>query len=157
MPSLWVAILTLALHAGAFEQKASSAPELRQSFEVETQRVVSGSVVDASRTYESGQPITVIHILEFSANLFPMEPKPLRLRLCGNQNNEIQSAIHTNITLVYRPVSHSRLTGCVALVKIVPYIDNGAWRAIRLGSSTEKWSIQHEKATHRPLGSFSTN
>ena len=94
--------------------------ELHNYTQIKTKRVVIGSVGDISARYENGKPITVIHILEFSTDLFPLEPNPLQVRLCGDQS-ALEAAVHTNITLVYNPVSQSRLTGCLNLISSEPW------------------------------------
>jgi hypothetical protein len=97
----------------------ANSPELHNYIQVKTKRVVVGSVADISARYENGKPITLIHILEFSTGLFPLEPALLQLRFCGEQR-ALNAAVHTNITLVYNPASQSRLTGCLSLLSSDP-------------------------------------
>jgi hypothetical protein len=118
--------------AGNSSNPNATSPELRNYTRVETKRVVIGSVADISVRYENGKPITLIHILEFSTDLFPLlEPNLLQVRLCG-VHSTLEAAVHTNIALVYDPASHSRLTGCLSLISNQPWQDGSRWQTVTL-------------------------
>jgi hypothetical protein len=120
----------LALSATCSASLASSRSELRAFSQIKTERVVIGAVADISAQYESGTPITVVHILEFSTDLPPQTPKLLQVRVCGDQRNRLQSALHTNITLVYNLASQTRLTGCFTLISSDPWKDSSRWQTV---------------------------
>ena len=130
MRSLWFPILVLALGPNSNAGLTAPKPELRTFSHLETNRAVIGSVADASIEYDNGRPITVIHILQFSTDVFPQEPILLQVRLCGNHGHRLEPAVHTNITLVYNSVSHSRLTGCLRLISSKPWEDGSKWHTV---------------------------
>jgi hypothetical protein len=118
--------------AGNSSSRNATGPELRNYTQVEAKRVVIGSVADVSVRYENGKPITLIHILEFSTDLFPLlEPNLLQVRLCG-AHSALEAAVHTNIALVYNLESHSRLTGCLSLISNQPWQDSSRWQTVTL-------------------------
>jgi len=121
-------------------------PQVRDLTQVQTERVVIGSVADISARYENGKPITVIHILEFSADALLKEPDFLQVRLCGDQGGRLESAVHTNTTLVVNPISQSVLTGCLSLISSEPWKGGSKWQAITFNSDKVKRSIQLEKS-----------
>ena len=71
MRSLSCPIFALALSVSCFADLAASKPAVPTFTQLKTERVVIGSLADVSARYESGKPITVIHILEFRTDLFP--------------------------------------------------------------------------------------
>ena len=146
MRSRWLPILALALSISSSAEPVAPKPEVQTLTQAPTERVVIGSVADISARYENGKPITVIHILEFSADVFPKEPNLLQVRLCGDQGGQLESAVHTNVALVINPVSHSTLTGCLSLISSVPWKDGSKWQAITFNSDKVKRSIQLEKS-----------
>jgi hypothetical protein len=81
-------------------------------------RTVIGSLADGSVRYENGRPVTLIHILEFRTDVFPGEPKLSELRLCGDNSSILDSAVHTNVVVVYGLASASKLTGCLGLIRV---------------------------------------
>ena len=128
--------------AGSYSSPNVGAPELRNRMRAKAKAVV-GSVADISTRYENGKPITIIHILEFSTDLFPLEPTLVQVRLCGDQG-ALDAAVHTNITLVYNPASHSRLTGCLSLISSDPFADGSQWQTVTSTSHTVKPSMHHD-------------
>jgi hypothetical protein len=128
--------------AGSYSGPNVGAPELRNRMRAKAKAVV-GSVADISTRYENGKPITLIHILEFSTALFPLEPNLVQVRLCGDQR-ALDAAVHTNITLVYNPASHSRLTGCLSLISSDPFADGSQWQTVTSTSHTVKPSMRHD-------------
>ena len=129
--------------AGSYSGPNASVPELSNCMQVKTKRAVVGSVADISTGYENGKPITLIRILEFSTDLFPLEPTLVHVRLCGDQR-ALDAAVHTNITLVYNPASHSRLTGCLSLISSDPFADGSQWQTVISTSHTVKPSMRHD-------------
>ena len=123
----------------------ATGPELRNHTQAETKRAVIGSVADISVRYENGKPITLIHILEFSTDRFPLEPNLLQVRLCGT-HSALEAAVHTNITLAYNPVSHSRLTGCLGLISNEPWRDSSRWQTVTFTPTTVKRSVRRDKS-----------
>ncbi|MBZ5667165.1 MAG: hypothetical protein LAO30_21500 [Acidobacteriia bacterium] len=113
--------------------------------QVNTERVVIGSLADISARYENGKPLTVIHILEFKTDAFPNEPNLLQVRLCGDQSGALGPAVHTNIILAYDLASQSRLTGCLSLISSEPWQDSSKWRTITFNPSTTRRSTQRAK------------
>ena len=128
--------------AGNYSSPNARASELRNCMQV-AKRAVVGSVADISTRYENGKPITLIRILEFSTDLFPLEPNLVQVRLCGDQG-ALNAAVHTNITLVYNPASHSRLTGCLSLISSDPFADGSQWQTVTSTSHTVKPSMRHD-------------
>ena len=128
--------------AGSYSSPNVGAPELRNRMRAKAKAVV-GSVADISTRYENGKPITIIHILEFSTDLFPLEPTLVQVRLCGDQG-ALDAAVHTNITLVYNAASHSRLTGCLSLISSDPFADGSQWQTVTSTSHTVKPSMHHD-------------
>ena len=110
-----------------------------------TDRVVIGFLADVSARYENGKPITVIHMLEFSTDLFLQEPTLLELRLCGDQRSTLEAVLHTNITLVYRLASQSRLTGCHDSLSSEPWQDGSKWETVTFTPKTIKRSPHLDK------------
>ena len=129
--------------AGSYGSPNARASELRNCLQVKPNRVVVGSVADTSTRYENGKPITLIHMLEFSTDLFPLEPTLVQVRLCGDQG-ALDAAVHTNITLVYNPASHSRLTGCLSMISSDPFADGSQWQTVTSTSHTVKPSMRHD-------------
>jgi len=128
--------------AGSYSSPNVGAPELRNRMRAKAKAVV-GSVADISTRYENGKPITIIHILEFSTDLFPLEPTLVQVRLCGDQG-ALDAAVHTNITLVYNAASHSRLTGCLSLISSDPFADGSQSQTVTSTSHTVKPSMRHD-------------
>ena len=128
--------------AGSYGSPNVRVPELRNRMRAKAKAVV-GSVADISTRYENGKPITLIRILEFSTDLFPLEPTLVQVRLCGDQR-ALDAAVHTNITLVYNPASHSRLTGCLSLISSDPFADGSQWQTVTSTSHTVKPSMRHD-------------
>jgi hypothetical protein len=125
MKSLWLVVLASTLSAGFSAEPAPSSAKKTYNFpQIATKRAVIGSVADVSLRYESGKPMTVIHILEFRSDRFPNDPKLLQVRLCGNQSASLEPAVHTNITLIYNTASRSRITGCLGLISNDPWKDS---------------------------------
>jgi len=127
MQIFWSLVLTLALSAISTADPLTSTPELKAFTQIQTERVVIGSVADVFTRYDHGEPTTVIHILEFSTDLPLQKPRLLEVRLCGDQSGKLQSAVHTNITLVYNRASQTRLTGCLRLISSNPWRDSSNW------------------------------
>ena len=146
MRALLFPILTLALSLSSSAKLAANKPELHIFTQVKTERVVIGSVADISVRYEDRKPITVIHVLEFSTDLFPREPELLQVRLYGDQGGRLEPALHTNITLVYNLASHTRLTGCLNLISSEPWQDSSKWQTVNFTSNKVKRSMQLEKS-----------
>ena len=128
--------------AGSYSSPNVRVPELRNRMRAKAKAVV-GSVADISTRYENGKPITLIHMLEFSTDLFPLEPTLVQVRLCGDQG-ALDAAVHTNITLVYNPASHSRLTGCLSMISSDPFADGSQWQTVTSTSHTVKPSMRHD-------------
>ena len=145
MRSFWHLILTSALSVSCSAELATFKSELHTLTQVNTKRVVIGSVADISARYENGRPITVIHILEFSTDVFPKEPNLSQVRLCGDQNGRLQPTVHTNITLVYNSESQSRLTGCLSLISCEPWQDSSKWQTVTFNSNNVERSKQRDK------------
>ena len=129
--------------AGSYNSHNTRAHKLGNGLHVKTKRVVVGSVADISTRYENGKPITLIRILEFSTDLFPLEPNLVQVRLCGDQG-ALEAAVHTNITLVYNAASHSRLTGCLSLISSDPFADGSQSQTVTSTSHTVKPSMRHD-------------
>ena len=128
MGSLWLQILAVALSVSSSANLTSHKHELYNRAPINADQVVIGSLADISLRYENGKPLTVIHILEFSRDVFPNEPTLLKVRLCGDQSGTLGAAVHTNIKLVYDLASHSRLTGCLTLISSEPWRDSSRWQ-----------------------------
>jgi hypothetical protein len=124
MRSLWFPILALALPVTSSAELSASKPELQHFTQIKTERIVIGSVADVTARYEHNEPITIIHILEFSTDAPPKEPTLLRVLLCGDQSSRLGPVVHTNITLVYNLASHKRLTDCLSLISSEPWQDS---------------------------------
>jgi hypothetical protein len=146
MRSLWFPILALALSVSSSAELDASKPQLHNFTEVKTERVVIGSVADISARYENGTPITVIHILEFSTDVFLKEPTLLQLRLCEDQSGRLEPAVHTNITLVYNLASHNRLTGCLGLISSEPWQHSSTGQTLTFNPNKVKRSRQLDKS-----------
>ena len=122
---LGLLVLTLAFPVTSCP--AEPAAPLRESHnftQVKTERVVIGSVADISSRSENNRPITIVHMLEFRTDVALKEPTLLQVRLCGDQRGRLEPAVHTDIVLVYDLASHSKLTGCLHLIKSEPWQDN---------------------------------
>jgi hypothetical protein len=124
MRPFWLPVLALALSEISSAKRAAPKPELHNFTQARTERVVIGSVADISARYENGTSITVIHILEFSTDVFLKEPNFVQVHLCGDQGVRLRPAVHTNITLVYNLASPSRLTHCLSLISSEPWQDS---------------------------------
>jgi hypothetical protein len=146
MRSLWCPILALALSVSSSAELDAAKLQLHNFTEVKTERVVIGSVADISARYENGTPITVIHILEFSTDVFLKEPTLLQLRLCGDQSGRLEPAVHTNITLVYNLASHNRLTGCLGLISSEPWQHSSIGQTLTFNPNKVKRSRQLDKS-----------
>jgi hypothetical protein len=146
MRSLRFPILALALSLSSSAELAASKPELHNFTQVKTERVVIGSVADISARYENGTPITVIHILEFSTDVFLKEPNLSQVRLCGDQSGRLGPAVHTNITLVYNLASHKRLTGCLSLISSEPWQHSITPQTLTFNPNKMKRSRQLDKS-----------
>jgi hypothetical protein len=136
-------IFALALSVSCFADVAASRPEAPILTEVEKERVVIGSLADIFATYDNGAPITIIHILEFSTDVFLKEPTFWKVRLCGNQGGRLAPAVHTNIILTYSVASHSRVTGCLSLTSSTPWRDSSPLQTVTYTSTHTKRSQQH--------------
>ena len=146
MRSLWCPILALALSVSSSAELDAAKLQLHNFTEVKTERVVIGSVADISARYENGTPITVIHILEFSTDVFLKEPTLLQLRLCGDQSGRLEPAVHTNIPLVYNLASHNRLTGCLGLISSEPWQHSSTGQTLTFNPNKVKRSRQLDKS-----------
>jgi hypothetical protein len=69
----------------------------------------------------------------------------LQVRLCG-AHSALEAAVHTDIALVYNPVSHSRLTGCLSLISNEPWRDSSRWQTVTFNSHKVKRSAQRDKS-----------
>jgi len=143
MRSLSFLILALALSVSSFAHLAASKIEVPTFTQVKTERVVIGSLADISARYENTNPITVIHILEFSTDVAPREPDLLQVRLCGDQTGRLDHAVHTNITVIYELASQSRLTGCLNLISSEPWQDSSTWQTVTFNSTHVTRSLRH--------------
>jgi len=157
MRSLWLPILTLAFSVSSTGELSSSKPELVTLKHITTERAVIGSVADISSRYENGQPITVVHILEFKTDVFPKDPSLLEVRLCGDQSGGIEPAVHSNILLVYDLASHTRLTGCLSLITTEPWQDSSKWQTVTFSPSKVKRSIHLDKSIQGIINSAFAN
>lgn len=139
---LWYAILALTLSVSSSAEPTHSQRDLTSTAHRTSQRLVIGSVADVAFRYENGQPITVIHILEFKSDPFPQEPKYLQVRLCGNQYDRFKPVVHTDISLVYNPISQTKMTGCLPFISSESWHDNSKWQTITF---TLGLTIKHPK------------
>ncbi len=146
MRCLWFPIFALALSASSAADLTAPKPEPHNLTQVKTERVAIGSVADISSKYENGKPITVVHILEFRTDVFAKEPTLLQVRLCGDQSERLEPAVHTNITLIYDLASQSRPTGCLRLLSAEPWQDSSKWQTVTFTPNTIKRSVELEKS-----------
>lgn len=141
MRSVWVLILAIALSIASVAEFAPYKRAFHDHKPVKTERVVVGSLADISARYENGKPVTVIHILDFSKDVYPNEPTLLQIRLCGDQADTLGQVVHTNISLVYDLASHSALTGCLTLLGAEPWQDGSRWQTVTFNPPTNvRWS-----------------
>jgi hypothetical protein len=157
MRSLWFPIFALALSVSSPAERAVPKPELQSFAPVKTERVVIGSLADVSVGFQHGKPITIIHILEFSTDVFLKEPDLLEVRLCGDQGGSLESAVHTNIRVIYNLASRSRLTGCLNLISSEPWQDASHAQTVSFNPNTVKRSMQLEKSIQGILNGPSAN
>ncbi len=154
------AILALTLSLCSFADLTLSKPDSTSLPHRTTQRVVIGSVADVTAKYENGQPITVIHILEFKTDPFPQEPEYLQVRLCGNQYEKLKPLVHTNISLVYNPISQTRMTGCLPLISTGSWHDDSRWQPVTftlgLTMTHSKRSVHLDKYLKRTINDTTT-
>jgi hypothetical protein len=162
MRSLSLPIVALALSVSCFADLAASMPEPLnftqiQFTQIQTKRVVIGSLADISSGYDHGKSITVIHILELSTDVFPLDPPLLQVCLCGDQGRRLKAAVHTNITLIFELASHSRLTGCLSLISSDPWYDLSKWQTVVFPSTQLKRGLQLEKSIQSIVNGASSN
>lgn len=105
------------------------------AFSHATTRTVIGALSDISSDYAHGRPVTLLQVLEFTPNWTPLEPKLLRVPVCGDYSEDLTFLVHTNIRVVYRLASPSKSTGCLILLNIQPWRDDNRWQTIVFDSS----------------------
>lgn len=149
MRSLLVSIVALALSVNSSADLAVSTRGMPDVTQMKRERVVIGSLADVSTRYDNAMTITVIHILEFSTDVFPGEPTLLQVRLCGDQHRSLELAVHTNITLIYELPSHSRLTACHNLTDSGPWHDGSKWQTVTFTPIHPRRNAQYEKVIRR--------
>jgi hypothetical protein len=149
MRFLRIPIIVLSLLIRSSADLAVSKSEVRNVAQMTPERIVIGSLADVSARYDNGTTITVIDVLEFSTDTPLKEPNLLEVRLCGDQRNRLEPAVHTNVALTYLVASHSRVTVCHTLVSNVSWQDGSKWRTVTVtftNTRRKRRDVKHERA-----------
>jgi hypothetical protein len=147
MRLVFIVTLVFALWSGAYADPAGPPRADHILGRIIADRTVIGSVADISQRYEGDAPVTFLHILEFATDVFPQEPHLLQVRLCGDLAATLEPYVHTNITLVYKLASPSRVTGCLSLTHIESWQDNDPEQNL-FSRSLPKRNTQLERNIH---------
>jgi hypothetical protein len=144
---VWPAVLTIAistlLHSTAIPPRSNPQALARAG---SAQHII-GSLADVKTTRDHGQPLTVLHILDFRTDAFPGEPDLLQVRLCGDWSNAFSGVIHTDISLVFDPASPSKSTDCQPFISLDPWQDDSHWQTITPNFMGAKRSIRRANPT----------
>ena len=139
--------LTIAISALLHATAAPSRSNPQTLARVASAQHIIGSLADVKAARDHGQPITVIHILNFRTDAFPGEPDLLQVRLCGDWSNAFSGVVHTDISLVFDPASPSKSTSCQPFISLDPWQDDSRWQTITPNFMGAKRSIRRANST----------